>query len=604
MTVITNSRVRDDKGSSMMRAMSFDLFLRTLIRLFRRNMAFLAMAAVMFGVSTQGFGQNYGTTGNRQPRNTTSRLPVTASVEPQSLPPIVSPDNFASDSGVTTAMGYDTYGSDAADEVTWVQYQDDSEWASKHATLPSVRMAQGKSQSSPTRVASVGKNPPPATIYQGPGRVVMEDSDGTTPTVMQGTTSRTLRELNPPSPSTTRNKRPANDSPIVNAYDTRGDIEWNDAALQQENTGNYEILPRQLGHVSGYGTGTGAMTQDPPGMTEYVDVNGMIVDPYTGNIYGNSQGGMYDANIYGGEYAGMYGGYNYGPGMYGYPGVSDYGSVYTSGLISSVTSHILCSNVWENLSVGFGASSFKSPLDLQNGGAFGFSETLNWASPSTMMMPVNIQAGFRAVQAFPSGYQDGNNAWHRDHRKQSFGTIGFFRRNIMCSPFNFGMAYDMMNEKYINEYDLEQVRAELSYGGMYGCEFGYRGAFGLRDDTFRDRNLNEVNVYAVDYHTLFVKKYFANGGEGSLAGGATKYGDILMRAEYSIPLSNEWGLKNSFSYVVPKGGHSPSVPQKESWDVSLQLVYQPRGGVLAGFCNPFRAFFDVADNGTVLQRTK
>ena len=570
-----------------MRAMSFDLF-RTLIRFFRWNMAFLAMVAVIFGVSTQGFGQNHGTTGSRQLRGT--------GVEPQALPPIVSPDDVVANSGVTNAMGYDTYGNDAANEVAWVQYQDDSEWASKHATLPSVRMAQGKSQDNSTRVASVGKNPPPATIYQGPGRVVMEDSDGTTPTVTQGTTSRTLRELNPPSPATTRSRRPPsnselNEGSIVNAYDTQNDTGW-------DSTENYEVLPRQLGHISGYGSDTGNIVQDPSGMTEYVDANGMLMDPYTANFYGNPQGGMYDATMYGGM-----NGYNYGPGMYGYPGVSDYGSVYASSMISSVTSHILCSNVWENLSIGFGASSFKSPMDLQNGGAFGFSETLNWASPSTAMMPVNIQAGFRAVQAFPSGYQDGNNAWHRDHRKQTFGTIGFFRRNIMCSPLNFGMAYDMMSEKYLDEYDLEQVRAELSYGGM-GCDFGYRGAFGLRDDTFQDRNFNDVKVFAVDYHTLFVKKYFANGGEGSLAGGATKYGDILMRAEYSIPLSNEWGLKNSFSYLVPKGGHSPSAPQKESWDVSLQLVYQPRGGVLAGFCNPFRAFFDVADNGTLLQRKK
>ena len=578
-----------------MRAMSFDF--RMLIRFVRQNIVvFLVIAVVIFGVSTQGFGQNHGTTGNRQLRSATSRSPMTAGIEPQTLPQIVSPDDVVTNSGMTTAVRYDTYGSDTSDEVAWVQYQDDSEWASKHATLPSVRMAQGKSQERQTRIASVEKNPPPATIYQGPGRVVMEDSDGTTPTVTQGTTSRTLRELNPPSPATTRNRHlpnnsAANGGPVVNAYDTYDNIGW-------DNTENYEVLPRQLGHISGYGT-DGNITQDPSGMTEYVDSNGMLIDPYTSNIYGNPQGGMYDTNMYGG---GM-NGYNYGPGMYGYPSVSDYGSLYASGMVSSISSHILCSNAWENLNIGFGASSFKSPLDIQNGGAFGFSETLNWASPSTAMMPVNIQAGFRAVQAFPSGYQDGNNTWHRDHRKQTFGTIGFFQRNIMCSPFNFGMAYDMMSEKYLNEYDLEQVRAELSYGGM-GCDFGYRGAFGLSDDTFWDRNLNEAKVFAIDYHTLFVKKYFANGGEGSLAGGATKYGDILMRAEYSIPLSNEWGLKNSFSYVVPKGGHSPSVPQKESWDVSLQLVYQPRGGVLAGFCNPFRTFFDVADNGTLLQRKK
>lgn len=423
----------------------------------------------------------------------------------------------------------------------------------------------------------------------------MGESDGTTPTVTRESTSRTLQELNPPSPSTKRSRQPANnagyaDSGIVNAYDEHGEITWDDADLQE----NYETLPRQLGRVSGYGVDS---LQGQIGVTEY---EGMYGDPYAGDMYGNMYGDMY-GNAYGNDMYAMNGYYGYGPGMYGY---GYPGGMYGKGMASAITSHILCSNAWENLTVGFGASGFKSPLNFPNGGAFGFSETLNWASPSTSMMPVNLQAGVRAVQAFPSGYRDGYNSWHRGSREQYFGTIGVFRRNVMCSPVNVGLAYDLMNDKYFGDYDLEQVRAELSYGTMHGVEFGYRGAFGVRNDSFWVGNRYKVRVHVVDYHALFVKKYFANGGEGSLAGGATEYGDLMVRAEYAIPLSNEWGLKNSFSYVIPKGGHSPASPRKESWDVSLQLVFQPRGGMLAGFCNPFRSFFDVADNGTLIQRAK
>jgi len=167
----------------------------------------------------------------------------------------------------------------------------------------------------------------------------------------------------------------------------------------------------------------------------------------------------------------------------------------------------------------------------------------------------------------------------------------------------------VMSDTYYDKYKLEQLRAELSYGSVYGAEFGYRGAFGLRNDSIglqgRRQNMNQrIDIQVVDYHTIFIKKYFANGGEGSLAGGATEYGDLMFRAEYNIPLSNEWGLKNSLSYLVPRGGHSPESPSRENWDVSLQLVYQPHGGMLAGFCNPFRSFFDVADNGTMIHRFK
>ena len=563
----------------MMRVMISGLW-RTPIRLrclTHLGLVIFAMIISVTGLSAQVFEELSDMKDSHQTNTAAPKRLVAQStnIGPQQLPAVASPDgaNGQRPSAIIQPIGVASQGN----EIVLAQYQGDAEWSSSNATLPSVRLVQGSVQ----RLASIEKTPPQISPYQGPGKIIMGESDGTTPTI----TTRPSTGLPLPGPPPIP-RASANENGMDSTYSQSDEIEWDGTAALQ----GYETLPRQVnrGYSSAYSS------QDMYGMPENGEPFG---SPYPGSLYGQ---GIATEGTY--ETGGMYG---YGQGMYGYGGAYPGAFQPTHGLISGAFSHVLCSNAWENLTFGFGGSGFKSPLEERyggaNGGAFGLTETLNWATPSTSMLPVRLQAGVRAVQAYPSGYRDEQLAWQRNPREQYFGTFGFFQRNICCTPFSFGAAYDVMSDYYYDKYKLEQVRAELSYGTMYGVEYGYRGSFGLRNDSVWLQN-QRTQVRVVDYHTLFIKKYFANSGEGSLAGGATEFGDIMVRAEYNIPLSNEWGLKNSLSYLVPKHGHSPESPTRESWDVSLQLVYQPRGGMLAGFCNPFRTFFDVADNGTMQRR--
>lgn len=549
-------------------------------------MPFVMIVAVS-SVLAQGF-EEVAIPENDAPK----RLVPTETFPPQQLPAIATPNDVSlhrRPTGIVQPVGDGSQSQSQGQQVVQAQYQGEAmRPSSSAATLPSVRLVQGDIP----RVASIEKTSPSASPYQGPGHILMGESDGMTPTI----TTRPFSSGLPTPPPMTQGQRPNLGSGIVNAYTQADEIEWDNAAGLQDYD-SYETLPKHLGRSYG----SAFATQDIYGMPQY---DGMYGSPFSspyGGLYGQGiadAGGLYTANGYYGYGQGMTG-YGYG----GYPGACP--PMYSHNLVSGVFSYVFCSNALENLTIGFGGSGFKSPLDFQNGCAFGFTETLNWASPSSSMLPVRLQAGVRAVQAYPSGYRDEFNAWHENSREQYFGTAGVFKRNIGCSPFSFGAAYDIMSDNYYEKYRLEQLRGELSYSTMYGVEFGYRGAFALRNDSVWLYSQNRrVDVRVVDYHTVFLKKYFTNGGEGSLAGGATEYGDIMVRAEYSIPLSHEWGLKNSLLYVVPRGGHSAESPSRESWDVSLQLVYQPRGGMLAGFCNPFRTFFDVADNGTMLRRLK
>jgi len=536
----------------------------------------LILLATATGISAQPFEEIPIAVHDHQAETTVpKRLVQTESFVSLPLPAVATPSDAISQhksSGVIPAFG-DT----AQNGVVLAQFQEEVTWSpSQAATLPSVRLAQGTLP----KLASVEKPTPQTLPYRGPGQIIMDESDRMTPSITTNPSGRSPL----PTPPLMNQQRSPMGSGVVNAYAQPEGVQWDTTDTTQEYE-PYETLPGQLG----YGYNSAYSTHEQYGIPQQYGGGGDIYGSPFGNMY---SGGM-DA---------MNGGPIYGQGMYGY-GYGGYLGYYppTHGLVSGVFSHILCSNLWENLTVGFGGTGFKSPLDIQNGGAFGFTETLNWASPSTSGFPVRLQAGVRAIQAYPSGWRDDSDVWQRNSREQYFGTVGVFKRNIHCSPLNFGVAYDVMSDNYYEKYRLEQLRAELSCSSMYGMEFGYRGAFGLRNDSLWIRD-NQVNVQVVDYHTIFLKKYFANGGEGSFAGGATEYGDAMFRAEYSIPLSNEWGLKNSLSYIIPKGGHSSMSPSRESWGISLQLVYQPQGGMLAGFCNPFRSFFDVADTGTLVQR--
>ncbi|MDR1957825.1 MAG: hypothetical protein LBQ54_02075 [Planctomycetaceae bacterium] len=270
----------------------------------------------------------------------------------------------------------------------------------------------------------------------------------------------------------------------------------------------------------------------------------------------------------------------------------------------------------ENLTFSIGGAGFQTPLDYGSGGA-GFSETLNWVSPSIVPVPISLQAGFRAVQSRQCGYEVPR-TYHRENtRDQYFGTLGVFHRGTLL-PVQIGAAYDFMEDRYDQTVKLQQLRSEFSYVSSYGFEFGFRGAFGMKNDAVT-RNISHLRYdsqgdqwfadwYTVtqgirpnSYCSLFLKKYYPNGAEGAFSAGATNYGDAVFRLDYTIPLNDCVSLQNSFTYVLPEQGRGRGGFLKESWNAMLQLTYQPRGGLLAGFCDPARPMFDVADNGTFLQ---
>ncbi|MCF0233657.1 MAG: hypothetical protein HUK22_01610 [Thermoguttaceae bacterium] len=261
--------------------------------------------------------------------------------------------------------------------------------------------------------------------------------------------------------------------------------------------------------------------------------------------------------------------------------------------------------LFQNLQLELGALGMRNPLDYQNMGNFGGDFGINWASGPTIL-GVNIQSGARVTQTALHGVEaNGQNS--SQARTQCFWTSGlFFRAPEGCAGWNFGVAYDMLSERYYRKYNLSQMRTELSYS-LGGCgDIGFRGAFALNDkwttwlyggETGIDV---EVKARPSSYYTMFWRMKFDQGATATVFGGATEYGEGLVGASAEAPLSASFAVKAAATYVIPKDRGLGASKYEESWNVSCGLVWY-LGGNAQHNTNPSRPLFEVADNGSFLQ---
>lgn len=246
-----------------------------------------------------------------------------------------------------------------------------------------------------------------------------------------------------------------------------------------------------------------------------------------------------------------------------------------------------------------GVQGFKGPVDLGANGNFGFHEGFNYGGPLGDPWGLGFQAGVQAVHSNFSGNQVvGLDSSGRD---QVFFTGGVFRR-APCGGFQWGVAYDYLHDTYFDVSDLGQFRTELSYLRVNHREIGFLGSFGGHDDRLlfiQGGNPTENELESLDVYALFYRRHFTGGGQGRFWAGATADGDAILGADCSVPLGTSWALENAFTYVLPKEGGVNGQDQ-ETWAVAMQLVWYPGRQASCLRANPFRPFFSVADNGTMI----
>jgi hypothetical protein len=256
-----------------------------------------------------------------------------------------------------------------------------------------------------------------------------------------------------------------------------------------------------------------------------------------------------------------------------------------------------CGPLFRGISIFAGADAFKNSADYGRNGNFGFNEGINMARPLGDPWGCGYQIGANFVQSDFSGTQRFTVAdqyrLYAATRRQYFATAGLFRW-ADCRGFQGGVAFDYLHDIYFETSDLKQIRSETSYLFEGGWELGYYGAYGLDKDRTIDGRLESYDMFV-----LYTRRYFENGGNGRIWGGATGQGDGLIGAEVWSPLGRGFALESRVNYLIPKGSRDEA-QGREGWGLVIQLVWYPGHDAICQRQNPYRPMFNVADNSLLM----
>jgi hypothetical protein len=245
-----------------------------------------------------------------------------------------------------------------------------------------------------------------------------------------------------------------------------------------------------------------------------------------------------------------------------------------------------------NFSFFAGGHGFKGPRDRNENGNFGLQEGLNFAAPLGDPWGWGYQIGANAVQSNFSGTPITSRI-HTADRRQYFVTAGLFHRAEPCGGFQYGVAFDYMHDSYDENVDLKQIRSESGYVIDDCYEIGYYGAYGVSSARLER---DGAKIEPTDMFVLYLRHNFENGGDGRIWGGATAQGDGLLGADLWVPLGRSFALENSINYLIPKQGTGDTAQPRESWGLTMQLVWYPGRTALCQQRNPYRPLFKMADN--------
>jgi hypothetical protein len=257
--------------------------------------------------------------------------------------------------------------------------------------------------------------------------------------------------------------------------------------------------------------------------------------------------------------------------------------------------------------------SAQSPIADQPNSSFGFHGGANWGFHLPCSSP---EIAFQLGALFTSSNYDGEFSTF-DKRTQTFVTGGIYRR--VDWGLQGGLVIDYLNDEWYADHQLIQLRGELSWVFQNCFEFGFNFAGGTKTSQ-SDAIYNAVSpdqLYsetreALDTYRFFARQRLQRGGEGRIYAGWTEDGDGLVGADVTLPISCDWGVRGAFTYVSPKddlvGRPLDPIPpgtnvnfDNELWNVGVSLIWYP-GGFDETFCKYNRPLFNVADNGSFLQK--
>ena len=267
---------------------------------------------------------------------------------------------------------------------------------------------------------------------------------------------------------------------------------------------------------------------------------------------------------------------------------------------------------YRDFTASAGVTSFTNPTDLGINGNYGVNEYVNWAMPFWNAFGVGWQVGARGVQTNfqPTTLTVNGTQFTKGSRDQVFVTTGFFTRAFEGRGLQGGAVYDYLSDGWYTDMNVAQVRSELSYVWGYH-ELGYWGAHNVSEQLgiFTPRRQTQITGTTVDLYTAFYRLHFGDANEWRVWGGASGNGDGIVGSSMRAPMSRNFGLEGTFTYLIPKQSERAVLDNvgtvssygPAAWNVSVNLVYYPAGRSRRSLASPYRPLFDVADNGSMIR---
>lgn len=256
--------------------------------------------------------------------------------------------------------------------------------------------------------------------------------------------------------------------------------------------------------------------------------------------------------------------------------------------------HNLC---WDrDLSFHVGAQGFRSPRDSNQSGNFGFFEGVNYGGSFWEALELGYQIGGTAMQ---TTYDEG--VFTNRDRQQYFVTGGLFHREMCGEGLQYGVVYDYLSDNTDESVTLGQLRAEMSWVSG-GAEIGFMGAKGMKSYDREQPSFAGFTQYeTVDQFALFYRIRTFGNGDARIWGGVDDNAQGLCGADFRAPINDALSLTATFNYL---SSDSPANPDRngEGWNFGIGVTYYPGSISVAAGRSPYRPLFNVADNGTMMQR--
>ena len=268
---------------------------------------------------------------------------------------------------------------------------------------------------------------------------------------------------------------------------------------------------------------------------------------------------------------------------------------------------------YRDFTASAGVTAFTNDTNLGLHGNFGTNEYLNWAMPFWNAFGIGWQVGWRGTQTNfqPSSLTVADRTFRKNARDQNFVTTGFFTRAFEGRGLQGGAVYDYLSDSWLDNADISQIRAELSYVWGYH-EIGFWGAANIYDQngSLGRRSRVQGTASTVDLYTGFYRLQFGDANEWKVWGGGTGDGEGIVGSLLRAPLSRSLAMEGTFTYLIPGQTRSIDITgsgvttnfSPAAWNVGLNLVWYPAGRSRRGLASPYRPLFEVADNGSMIRQ--